>query len=262
MLRSSPGSNDRVEATTRSLVRSSLVCAILAVLIPAGLYALFGRQARRLEALADHGLITDAAVTGRRNGTTFYAYTVDGTAYSWSVRDGEAPMTVGETFAVTYLPEVPSFSRPGTGGSVAAAEAASNRRFAGKTVAGFFWFFAANSLIFQVSLRRLRATGRTEADDPPAYRTRLLLTGLLLVAPMLALVFGWHATEALRQNETIWPVVLGAVLGVGVLGGTVFYVLRGGIANATSRARAVLRWSVPLAIAIAMVRAFAWLLGR
>jgi len=157
---------------------------------------------------------------------------------------------------------VPSFSRPGADRSVAAAEAGANRSFTGKVIAGVFWFFAANLVICQVRLRRLRATGRSEVDDPEAYRTRLLLTGVLLVAPMLALVFGWHATDALRRGETMWPVVLGAMLGVGVLGGTGFYVLREGVENAASRSSRVLKWAVPLAMACAALRALAWMLGR
>lgn len=258
----SASSDGRVEALTKSLVRSSLVLAILAVLIPATLYSLFHRQARRLDALADHAQLADATVTARRDGTTFYSYTVGGTTHSWSVRDGEAPLKVGETFAVSYLPEVPSFSRPGTDRSVVAAEASSNRSFTGKVVAGAFWFFAANVIICQVRLRRLRATGRTEVDDPQAYRTRLFLTGVLLLAPMLALVFGWHATDALRRNESMWPVVLGAVIALGVLGGTTFYVLREGVAGAATRSMRVLKWAVPLAIAFAALRGLAWIVTR
>ncbi|MEZ4260544.1 MAG: hypothetical protein R3B36_15830 [Polyangiaceae bacterium] len=251
-----------MEALTKSLVRSSLVLAVVAVLIPAALYALFERQGRRLDALADHGQLADATVTARRDGTTSYSYNVGGATHSWSVRDGEAPTTVGETFAVFYLPEAPSFSRPGPDRSAVAAAAASQRSFAGKVIAGVFWFFAANLIIVQVRLRRLRMTGRTEMDDPQAYRTRLTLTGVLLLAPMLAVVLGWHATDALRRNEAIWPVVLGAVLSSSVLGGTAFYVLREGVANAASRSRRVFKWAAPLAIAFAVVRALAWLLSQ
>lgn len=254
-------SGGAVEALTKSLVKSSLVLAILAVLVPGVLYALFGRQARRLDALADHGQRADATVVARREGAMFYSYTVNGTTHSWSVRDGAAPLSVGETFAVTYLPEVPSFSRPGLDRSAVAAEAASSRTFTGSVVAGVFWFFAANLIICRVRLRRLRATGRTEVDDPHAYRTRLILTGVLLLAPMLALVVGWHANDALRRNEGTWPVVLGAVLSLGVLGGTALYVLREGVGHAARRSSRLVKWTLPLVMAFALVRALAWLLS-
>ncbi len=255
-------SDGRVEVLERSLRRWSLALALLAVLLPGALYGLFHRQARRLDALADHGQLAEATVTARREGSTFYTYVVEGTRHTWSVRDGEAPYAVGETLAITYLPELPSFSRPGSNRSVAAAEAAANRSFAGKMVVGLFWFFAANVLVHQVRLRRLRATGRTEVDDPRGHRTRLILTGVLLVAPMLALVFGWHATDARDRSETSWPVVLGAVVALGVLGGTLFYVLRHGVAHASRRAARVLTWALPLVMAVAVVRALAWIVGR
>lgn len=251
-----------VEALERSLVRGLVVLALLAVLAPGGLLALFQRQAGRLDALADHGRGAEATVTAKKEGVTYYAYEVDGASYSSSVREREVAPAIGEAIAITYLPELPSFSRPVTDRSLVASEAASNRAVAGRVVVGVFWFFAANAVIVYVRLRRLRATGKTEAEDPHAYRTRLILTGVLLLAPMMSLVVGWHASDAARRDESIGPVVGGAVLSLVILGGTTFHVLRRGAAHAGSRSRDLLRWAAPLAMAIAAIRALAWLLSR
>jgi hypothetical protein len=251
----------RVEKLIRSLTRLRLAFLLLAVLVPAGCYGLFERQAQRLDALGDHGERGMATVTDvNRQGTVFYTYVVGGARYTWNVAHDEAPYAVGETFALTYLPEDPSFNRPEADRSTAFAAAASNRSFAWKTEAGIFGFFAFNLILCDVRLRRMRKTGRTELTDARAYRTRLILTGAMLV-PLPALVFGWHTRDVLRRGESPWPVVLGVALVIAILGGVGFYALREGPAEATARSARILRWAAPLAIGLAALRALAWVMG-
>ena len=149
----------RREALARSALRWCLGFCLLAVLVPLGLHALFERQARRLDALADHGRQAQATVTaveqqgGKRY--TAYSYIVDGRAHSWNVSWQDAPYAAGESFAITYLPEDPSLSRPGADPTVPRGEAERNRRFTAKLLAGVFGFFAINAL-----LERVRSASR------------------------------------------------------------------------------------------------------
>jgi hypothetical protein len=198
----------------------------------------------------------------RQGGETYvdYAYEIDGTRYTWNVAQKNAPHSIGETFPIVYSPQDPALSRPGTDRSKATTEAASNRSFRTKLVTGIFAFFAFNALICDVRLRRVRKTGQTELTDPKAYRTRLILTGVMLV-PLLVLVFGWHLGESLRAGESAWPTVLGMVGALAILGGTGFYVLREGRGQATARSARVLRWAAPLAAGVAVLRLLAWLIG-
>jgi hypothetical protein len=252
----------QVERLVQSLVRGRLIFLILAVVVPAGCYGAFERQARRLDALGDHGAPATATVTAlAQGGTIEYAYEVGGRGYTWNVAQGEAPGTVGKTFTVIYLPEDPTLSRPGNDRSRATREAASNRSFAWKVEAAIFAFFAFNLILCDVRLRRLRKTGQTEWTDARAYRTRLVLTGAMLV-PVLVLMFGWHLADSRQRGESVWPVVLGVATTVGVIGGTGFYVLREGRVHAAARSDRVLRWALPLATTIAVLRLAVWLIGR
>jgi hypothetical protein len=168
---------------------------------------------------------------------------------------------VGETFAITYVPEDPALSRPGADRSRGTREAAKARSLAWKVEAGVFAFFAINVILCDVRLRRLRKTGQTELTDPQAYRTRLMMTGAML-APVLALVFGWHLSESLRRGESVWPAVLGIVGSLAAVGGTGFYVLRAGREQAAYRSARVLKWAAPLAAGVAAIRLLVWLVRR
>jgi hypothetical protein len=252
----------QAERAIGSLVRWRLLFLILAIVLPAGCFGLFERQARRLDALGDHGAPTTATVTAvKRGGTVDYAYVVNGTTYTWNVAHEEVPSAVvDKILAITYLPEDPALSRPGADRSRGTREATSNRSFAWKVEAGVFCVFAINAVLCDVRLRRLRKTGRTELSDPRAYRTRLILTGALLVPP-LALVFGWHLSDSLRRGESVWPVVLGILSTLAVLGATGFYVFREGRMQAAARSVRVIRWAAPLATGIAALRFLAWIMG-
>src|SRR5262249_29402536 len=67
----------RIERLVRSLARWRLIFLVLAVCLPAGCYGLCERQARRLDALGQHGEPITARVTDvNSEGTVFYAYVI------------------------------------------------------------------------------------------------------------------------------------------------------------------------------------------
>ncbi|WP_394846757.1 hypothetical protein LZC95_04745 [Pendulispora brunnea] len=256
-----PARDANVERQERSLARWRLIFLALALALPAGCYGVFERQAKRLDALGDHGEPATATVTAvRQKGTVDYSYVVGGATYTWNVSQEDAPPVVGKTFPITYLPEDPALSRPGADRVRATREAASNRRFAWKLEAGIFGFLAFNAVLCDVRLRRLRKTRRTELTDPRAYRTRLILTGAML-APFLVLIFAWHLSDSLRRGDSVWPVVLGTVGVFGILGGTGFYILREGLAQAGTRSTRLLKWVGPIAVGLAVLRALAGLIA-
>ena len=228
--------------------------------MPTVLFGLFERQARRLDALGEHGQITIATVTNVNRTYVSYEYTIGTTTHDWSVSQGDAPYAVGQAFPIMYLPEVPAFSRPTVDRTRATAEAARNRSFTGKVVVGVFAFFAVAAFACDFNLRRLRKRGRAELTDPRAYRMRLAFAGAML-APFLVLIFGWHGKDSFQRGESLWPVILGALLSLSILGGTVFYILRYGQAQAAARSGRLLKWIAPVAAGVAALRLLAWLMG-
>ena len=248
----------------QSLTRSAIVLALMAVLVPFGLHVLFERQARRLEALGDHGVPVIATVTGiTGDRSVVYEYVVDGQRYEWSVAPDQAPPTVGATFEAHYLPEDPSFNRPGDR-SVATLEAASNRSGTWKGLLGFFWFFGAFAGFSLIELRVLRRVGIDAFTSPEgraaAIRRRLFLLGGAVV-PILIAIGLWHARDAETRGESVVPVLLGMLLSFGIIGGTLVYALREGPSRASERAARLARWAAPVAIVIAILRVLALLFG-
>lgn len=256
--------DERVERNIRDLVRWRLICLLLLIAVPTGLYVLFERQARRLDALAQQGETTTATVrsVSRQGGATYvsYEYTIDSQRHSWIVSQDDAPYAVGQTFPIMYLPEHPALSRPTLDRAQPTAEARANRSFSGKVVAGMFALFAVATISCHVNLRRLRKRGRSELTDPRAYRTRLIVTGVMLT-PVLLLIFDWHGKDALRRGESLWPVLLGALLSLSVLGSAASYVLRHGHAQAAVRSARLMKWVAPIAVGVAALRLLAWLVG-
>ena len=263
--RAAPTRTD-VDAVLRSLVRARAILLAIAILVPAGCHALFERQARRLDAVADHGVIAQATVTAQteQGGARFTRYVVDveGVRYEGSVERADAPYDVGASFPMVLSAEDPTLALPGADRSRAAARAAENRAFAWKLEAGVFVFFGANALFSHLRLGRLQRTRLTEVDDPVAYRRRLVFAGALL-APMVVGISAWHARDAMAQGESVWPVALAGLLSVAIVVGTAAYVLREGRAHASARSARRLLWAAPLAVGIALVRLLAWLvMGR
>lgn len=246
----------------RSLARSIGVLVIIAVLVPLALFSLFERQARRLEALGDHGAPVVATVTGiSGDGSVHYAYAVEGTPYTWSVAPEAAPFEVGHAFPAHYLPEDPAFSRPGADRTVATREAAENRAGMRPVLLAIFWFFAAFAGSTAIELRALRRVGAAAYASPEALPSRMrrrLATLGFVIGPLLLAIFAWHARDAAARGESMVGVALGVVFALLVLGGTLFYALREGPAQAGGRAARMMRWVVPLAIAVAVLRLLAY----
>ncbi len=232
------------------------------MLLPLGLYALFERQARRLDTLAAEGAPIEALVTGvsRDGGTTYYAYRVDGVEHTWNVAHEDAPFAPGETFTATYSPGDPALSRPYSDRSLAAGEASRSRAFSTKAVLAVAWFLGYFAFICQLQLRRMRAGAPSETTDPAAYWRRLGLVGGALV-PLLILIFSFHAQDALERGQSMVPVVLGIIVTLALIGGVLFFVARRGPVEARARAGKLMRWLAPIAVGVALLRLLAFVLG-
>ena len=98
-------------------------------------------------------------------------------------------------------------------------------------------------------------------SDPAAYRRRLALIGVVLL-PVLVLIIGFHAQNALEKDESIVPVVLGLVLVLAILGGVFFFAARKGPVEARVRAAKLMRWLAPIAVGVALLRLLALALGH
>jgi hypothetical protein len=242
----------------QSLVRWRAGLAVAAVLVPLALYVLFERQARRLDALASEGAPIEAQVTRVSGSITDYAYRVDGVEYRWNVARERAPYAVGQRFVATYLPSDPSLSRPIAERSLASVEAVHNRSFAGKVVVALALVLAFLAFLVHRDVRRAHSGAPSEATDPAAYRRRLALVGAVLL-PLLLLITGYHAKDALERGESIVPVALGLALSLAIIGGVFFYAARNGPGEARARAAKLIRWVAPLAIGVALVRLLVFL---
>jgi hypothetical protein len=80
------GGDPKLEALVKSNARWCVISVLLAIVVPLGLHVLFERQARRLEALADHGRQVQATVLAieQQDGKSYteYGYVVDDRAAS------------------------------------------------------------------------------------------------------------------------------------------------------------------------------------
>lgn len=166
-------------ARIASAKRWRLGSALAAVVIPLVLYALFDRQARRLDALADHGAQTMATSATVRERYLEYRYEVQGTTHTSSVARDQAPAP--EALAIRYLPEEPSFSRPDSDGSRTRAEVAKNRANVPKILLGVFAFFALLTGAAHRDLTR-RLSGKQQIRREISARALALATTALLLA--------------------------------------------------------------------------------
>lgn len=254
---------DRLQRQLLDLTRWRLIFVSL-LIVSLGLGLLFERQARRLEALAEHGVSTWVTamrwVSQGSSAYVEYRYAVEGVEYTGSVRPREWPLEADTEVTVLYLLEAPSLSRPGGDAPRIAAEAAGSRAFAWKVVAGLVVLLMACSMACHVELGRLRRVGLAALDDPRALRRRLWTMAALL-GPLLVLVVGWHASDALARGQSLLPVALGALGSLGVLLGTGWYVLRRGRAQAGLRSARILRWGLPSLAVVAILRLLVGWLG-
>jgi hypothetical protein len=149
--------------------------------IPLVLFALFNRQVRRLDALADHGMLTTPVSATLRGNYLEYRYEVDDTLYTSSVGRDQVPRP--DVFEVRYLPEEPTFSRPDSDGSRTRAEAAKNRTNGPKILLGVFAFFALLTGAAHRDLTR-RVSGTVRREISP--RVLAIVTTALLLAATIS----------------------------------------------------------------------------
>ncbi len=252
-----PGSRARTLAHWRN---GFLVAAALA---PLGLFFLFERQAKRVDAIADHGQSTDAFVTGvsEANGTTFYAYSVDGIEHRWNVARREAPFELGRVFTVTYLPETPSFSLPISDRSLAHEKAAANRSIAMKVEVGVAAALAIFGGLLHIDVRRLRSGAPLGPPDAKTQRRRLVIMGLVFL-PLFVLITGFHLRDATEKGESVAPVVIATMLVIGIIGSVIWFSMREGPEKVRERVGRIMRWAAPLAIGAALLRLLAMLFTK
>ena len=256
--------SSRVEQQIRSGTRLMFILAALAVALPLASIGLIERQARRLEALGDHGAITVGTVTKRDRSVTYYEYQVAGATYAWNVRTSEADHAPGETFPILYLPEDPSLTRPHVDHANVAREASENRRSAAKFAFGIFYFFGAFTIYTWLQIRRFRTYGDAEFTDPEAPKRRLRTLGVI-ASPILLGIFAAHFVDARARGESTAPVFVAMAVVVVVLFGVSYQLLsRGPAGNADIQARSkrMLKWTVPAFIAITVLRVVLEVISR
>lgn len=246
-------------ARVSSARRSLGVLLALAVLLPAGCEALFARQSRRLEALAAQGQMTTGVVIAATPRITEYRYEVDGHTHTWSVAHERAPMPVGASVTVRYLPSDPSFSRPAGDPEGVRHELTAQRRVAAAGVVAVGLFFLGLAAMTLRELRRAQRGVDPRSDEALRARRREALTfcGVLVLGVGLA-----HAQDAQSRGQSLVPVALGVVLGAAVLVGTLSHLTAGGGAELATRQARLWRWLGPAAAVIAALRLFAWLVAR
>jgi hypothetical protein len=119
------------EALIRSHARWRAGLALLAAVMPALCYGLFERQAVRLEALADHGLLITATISKleTRDSRSYlsYAYSFAGRSYDWSIATPPGDWLPGQIVEVLVLPEHPELTRFGNDPASPRHEAENNR---------------------------------------------------------------------------------------------------------------------------------------
>ncbi len=231
-----------------------------AIVVPASCAGLFGRQSRRLDALADHGLPATAVITRvDATGTTHYAYAVDGREHTWNVARAAAPYDVGASIDVLYLPEEPSFTRPVSDRRVVAVEAAGQRRFAHRFVVGAAVVLALLAASAHVSIRRMIAG--EDPSDPSVFRRRIRERSAVLVA-LVATVSLAHVADARARGESLVPTVLGFVLSAALVFGVVRFVAGGGPSLLGERAARLGRIVAPIAAIVAVLRLLWFLTQR
>jgi hypothetical protein len=254
----------RVARIERSFSRSRFVFAALAFVVPAAFFALFERQARRLEALADRGREGIATVTGVKDHgdhrSVAYAYEVDGVRYTWSVAESEAPTAApGSSFPIVYLPEDPALNRPGSDGAAARAEAIGNRVSTKKLLAGAFGFFAWLGVFSEARLRQVRRFGEAELTSPLAARARGRLALGLVVVPAVLVMTTLHAVDAQAHGEPVWPAIVGGALVLGLAGVVVRAAVEDQTATGGARTARWMQIAAYAASGAAVLRLLVWL---
>jgi hypothetical protein len=177
------------------------------------------------------------------------------------VARGDAAFSAGNVFKVVYLPADPSLSRPIADRSLAALESAQNRSFSWKVLLGAGLTLALFAALAHLDLRRIRKGAPSEFSDPRVYKRRLVFTFLILL-PIILLIAGFHFHDSIERGESVLPVVIGLLIPIGIIAAVFFFAGRHGPMKAKERSARILRWAVPIAGGIALLRLMAMLLGK
>lgn len=255
-----PVTGPSLEARIQSARRVRTGAGVLGLVLPLAAFLLVERNARRLDALVDHGRPVTATVTEvvPQSSITHYAYRVNGTEYRWNVSSEALPLPAGQEFDAVYLPEDPSMSRPASGPRSPALDAKSAHTFAPRAFAVLALIFGGVALLGHREVRRLQRGAPSELDDAAAYRRRIATTGVIFGAVAVA-VTGFHVRSALDRHESLAPFALSTALILGLVGVPFYFAYRDGPAAAAQRSAKVMRWIVPAAIVLAVVRLVAML---
>jgi hypothetical protein len=251
---------DRRRRIVTSDTRWRLIFATLAVVIPLALFALFRRQELRLRALSDHGRPTTAVISQitQRDGVVYahYRYTVLDASYTWSVSRKDAPHALGQPFAITYLPEDPSLSRPGASYPQERLDAELDLPFQRKLLVGLFAFFAGAAGLCHRQLRRLQKGEplRTKPLLSPASAGRLV--AILLLAVLIATNLDANVSAVqvalFGQRPLGLPVIVPVSLAEAALFAPFFWVfphLMGIVMNAQAQGASISKLGIVVAIA-------------
>ena len=88
---------------------------------------------------------------------------------------------------------------------------------------------------------------------------RRVMAGLsLLVLGVAAL----HAKDAIEEGESLVPVAMALVVGLGLVLGPLAFASRGGPDRAAERSATLTRWAIPVLIVVTALRVVASMFGR
>ena len=116
----------------------------------------------------------------------------------------------------------------------------------------------AAAALAHLDLRRIRRGALPEASDPRAYRRRLAFTFIFLV-PLIVLIGWFHFHDAVMRGESIVPVAAGICIPIGIIAAIFFFAGRRGPGEGRKLSARILRWAVPIAGGIALLRLIAML---
>jgi hypothetical protein len=255
--------NDETQARVARLTRVRNGFAVVAVMLPLGIFALVERQARRVDELASSGEVVEAFVTevSRDGRLTRYAYESGARRLTGGVEREAVPLERGQVFPILVSPSDPSLSRATTDRARVAEEAARSRRFVPKLAGGLALVLGLFTALAHRDVARARRGLDVAPPTPHQVRRRMWVAFGVMVVLAIG-VATWHARDASARGQSLVPVGLALVLSIAVIGGT-FAALRGGdAASVRLRAAKLMRWVVPVLIVLTLLRVVVTLLGR
>lgn len=237
-----------------TLVRWRNTAAVLAVVLPVALGALFVRQQRRLADLAENGQPVEALVTDvNRDDIVSYTYEVAGRTYRWSARREDLLYAPGERFTALYAPSDPSMTRPSAERPVIVAELDHSRRVGATVLIALALGLGVLAILAHRDVMR-RASGHVPPPmTPERYRQRLWRAGGV-IAILVAGVSALHLRDALARGESPTPVYIAAAMIAVIVGVQLTIAARLGPDGVRPWTQRLARGLLPVALAIAALR--------